>query len=607
MANNKAFIAKNGLGLGDGYDMPETRPSLMFDFKNGQALDPLITYGRGSTGTYMSKETARGDENLFTNSQVASAWATSNTTTTNNDATAPDGTTTAFSVTGSAGTASKSIYRSYNNYNTSLAEFTYSIFAKAGTHSIVQIASNLSGFGQVNVDLSDGSSNTIGNASVRVDDYQNGWYRIIVNTTYVYTPGGSMRIYLVDSKSSTEGAATSSTGTLYLWGVQMEQRSSANVYCPTTSSVVREVQPLIKTASANVPRFEHDSADGECKGFLVEQQRTNIIYPSLPSSGSGQMSTNLHTLTNAALAPDGTMTATVLMERTTSTQQVSYYNSGTASTGVYFSWSLYVKPLTTTSFILTMYGETSASFTLTGAGTASSDGRIEYVGNGWYRCTMIKNKTASASANWYLGFSTSTYSGEGYKRAVAVWGAQVEQARNPTSYIATTVSGVTRSADLSQITNIDDADWFNSYEGTVVATVDVSEYLANYYVFSISDGTGNNRLDHYISGDSPTVYVATGGTAQANFSLGTISYEDNGPTTIAYSYENNNLTMYAGNAVDGTANTTDTSVLIPRTSELNIGCSADTSVTSPICGHIQKFTYYPVVLSDTIKQELVEV
>jgi len=37
---------------------------------------------------------------------------------------------------------------------------------------------------------------------------------------------------------------------------------------------------LIETAPANVPRFDYDPISGECRGLLIEEQRTNLVTNS---------------------------------------------------------------------------------------------------------------------------------------------------------------------------------------------------------------------------------------------------------------------------------------------------------------------------------------
>src|SRR6056300_871074 len=78
------------------------RPSLNLDFANSKVLDPRITFTRGSNATYYDGYTSvKAEENLVRDSQDFdnSDWTKSNTTITANSTTAPDGTTTAETLT----------------------------------------------------------------------------------------------------------------------------------------------------------------------------------------------------------------------------------------------------------------------------------------------------------------------------------------------------------------------------------------------------------------------------------------------------------------------------------------------------------------------------
>ena len=55
-----------------------------------------------------------------------------------------------------------------------------------------------------------------------------------------------------------------STNQYYVWGVQVEEGSTATAYIPTTSTI------------SGVP-FDHDPDTGERLGLLVEESRTNFI------------------------------------------------------------------------------------------------------------------------------------------------------------------------------------------------------------------------------------------------------------------------------------------------------------------------------------------
>lgn len=57
---------------------------------------------------------------------------------------------------------------------------------------------------------------------------------------------------------------------------------------------------LIETASANIPRFDYDPISGECRGLLIEEQRTNIIQNSTTLNFY-----DTNNLTDGTLNPDG--------------------------------------------------------------------------------------------------------------------------------------------------------------------------------------------------------------------------------------------------------------------------------------------------------------
>ena len=86
------------------------KPSLVLDFANSKTLDPRVPFTRGSSATYYDGTTALAEQNLITYSSdiTNSDWGNvALTSKTANAAVAPDGTTTADQVTGTAGTSYK--------------------------------------------------------------------------------------------------------------------------------------------------------------------------------------------------------------------------------------------------------------------------------------------------------------------------------------------------------------------------------------------------------------------------------------------------------------------------------------------------------------------
>jgi hypothetical protein len=87
-------------------NFPNVRPSLLLDFANSQQLDSRITFSRSTTAPYYDGKTSvLAEQNLLLQSQQigTSGWGLVNVTTTLNTTVAPDGTTTASTVTGTGG------------------------------------------------------------------------------------------------------------------------------------------------------------------------------------------------------------------------------------------------------------------------------------------------------------------------------------------------------------------------------------------------------------------------------------------------------------------------------------------------------------------------
>ena len=154
---------------------------------------------------------------------------------------------------------------------------------------------------------------------------------------------------------------------------------------------------------------------------------------------------------DAATAPDGTNTATLLVENTTTNGRY-LANSSSFVSGTTYTVSCWAKQYTTNRhfgfvFVTAAFGENKvATFDLTN-GTATHGGggtaRIEAYPNGWYRCSLTHTATDTASAAVQLRLTdsattaTSNYTGDGAS-GIYVWGAQLEQSSNVGEYVKTT-------------------------------------------------------------------------------------------------------------------------------------------------------------------------
>ena len=276
-------------------DYPTIEPSLKLDFANARALDSRITFTRASTATYVGKDglikTAGEDEARFdhdpvtgeslgllieesrTNYQDYSVDINTGrdfltgSTLTANAATAPDGTTTATRITGSG--IDEVTRLGWGTQSTSNTQYNvFSVFVKANSGTpILGFYSNTFVAGNVafNIDLSDGTTNTINNPGSfysKVVAYPNGWYRVSVMGGTGTGASGSWNINLVPSLTSARGAQSGSnaSASYLIWGVQEELSNTGpfpTSYIPTSgSTATREKEfPAIETSSIDFKDF----------------------------------------------------------------------------------------------------------------------------------------------------------------------------------------------------------------------------------------------------------------------------------------------------------------------------------------------------------------
>jgi len=589
------------------------RPSLNLDFANSKALDPRITFTRASNATYYDGyTTVKAEENLVSYSQEFNSWNTARTTVTANDTTAPDGTTTADAVYDNTENLPHYVYIDSSSFFTTYI-YNVSCYVKNNGSDTVVIQLGVSGLNACTFNVSTGVvTGTGGNCSqATITDVGNSWYRCSFQVDTVTANGNRYFVFL---KNSSSYVGTGTDG-LYLWGFQVEQRDSLTAYTPTTTTPITKYQPALQTAGNNVARFDHNPTTGESLGLLIEEQRTNLNTSSEIHTATENGTSTL----NELIAPDGTLTADRFNDNTTAGRHRVYISSTiTVTDGVTYTYSVYVKIglLDTVNYIGLVESSGALwvnaifdpsnnwSYTLRNADSASA---VD-IGNGWYRLSMTATRVGTGSALLQVAFYTtssstsiSSYTGTGYNHFYT-WGAQVEQGSFPTSYIKTTGSQVTRSADFCKMENIDTSEWFKQGEGTAYVEA-TGFYGGGSYprIFSISDGTNNNRIDILRLSTTPTestdkyYYIEINDAGQSESLIG------NGDK-ILISYKLNDLKVVSqGNTV-----VTDTAgVLIGNLTTLYLGNDA-TGQSQEGFGYIKKFSYYPLALTSNEITDLSE-
>ena len=155
-------------------------------------------------------------------------WGKLNSTVTSNSITAPDGTLTADTFTGSSATS----YIYTNTPISSIGNNTFSIYVKAGSltsFSLDFATSALSYGGRSIINLTTGTAGAIayyGGASgwtTNVESVGNGWYRCSIGGNIATTQNMYCEIM-------------TNIGNLFIWGAQLELNSTATNYQPIATT-----------------------------------------------------------------------------------------------------------------------------------------------------------------------------------------------------------------------------------------------------------------------------------------------------------------------------------------------------------------------------------
>ena len=361
---------------------------------------------------------------------------------------------------------------------------------------------------------------------------------------------------------------------------------------------------LMRTAGVNEPRFDHDPITGQSLGLLIEESRQNLFQYSDQFDNAYWSKGNLRgTLTaDQTTAPDGTTTADLYQEDTTANgrylSRAISFTSGTS-----YTVSIWAKQAPGSTRYLGLVLPTAgfgvnvtASFTLSGvgsytistSGTATSAG-IQAYSNGWYRCYLTSQATVTTSVGVQLRLSNSSitgtpnYTGDGTS-GFYLWGAQVEAGAFPTSYIPTTASTVTRSADNASMTGTNFSSWYNQSEGTFYSNVKSTTGVSGYIISA--RGTS--------AGDRHQLTQLGGATVISNVVVATFPKTYNSQNKQAYSYSTNNFSF----VTDKDKITQKFSGAIPTNILYATIGRADFGGLNPINGTISRLTYYPIQLTN---------
>lgn len=362
---------------------------------------------------------------------------------------------------------------------------------------------------------------------------------------------------------------------------------------------------LVELMPVNSLRHDYAPTAVEYKGWLLEEASTNLLRWSEDFTSwtlSGASATMADTSGPAGALSAGTATYVSGLAR------ISQAITATPSTT--YTLSMWAKVNTATHCELgcTSSGggdATTGGFSiLEGASQTVAFQAGESAGyttkveatypDGWTRFSITF--TTSSTHNSVTVFFEPSCDSAGAVQAgiVYYYGMQLEDGVAVTSYIPTTTTTVTRSADVADLAIADFP--FNIYEGTLYVEIEYDVLPGgSQQIIQVDDGTGDDRLILFSTGAAS---VRVGGVIEAAPTAGIIPTAGN-VWKCAFRFKENDV----GISANGSAVVTDVSSAIPQgltTFRIN-SWHAGTSAANLRVKHVATF---PTGLTDAELQEI---
>jgi hypothetical protein len=460
-------------------------------------------------------------------------WTLANVTVTANDITAPNGTLTAdkFTISVNGCDVKQTISVLPNTV------YTWSFYVYGGT-ALGQQGRFYDNTNLTNIEYYNYSSSVVLGAWVKIE------------RTFT-TPSGCYEI------QAWVLAATSTIGTMWAWGCQLNIGSTAKPYFPTTDRL-------------NVPRLTYQNGGGGCPSLLLEKQSTNLALYSEQFDNAAWVTFRSSISANNTTSPDGTQNADKIIQQASTTDSGGIYQNLSLSNSTVYTYSVYLKAAGYNFGLVRVDGGQYAWFDLSngvvGSITGSGSSSIQNMGNGWYRCIFTFTTTSTlGEPHIYVAQTNGSAivsSADGVK-GIFAWGAQLEASSYPTSYIPTTSASATRVADTCSKTGI--SSLIGQTEGVL---------FIDYNYDAKPDVNGNLPMVIYDGSNEAYIFITGGGDLRLELYNGgvlqcllTTSIGAVGRKKIAFAYKQNDFVGY----MNGVQVATDTSGTVASMSNLYVG------------------------------------
>jgi hypothetical protein len=357
-------------------------------------------------------------------------------------------------------------------------------------------------------------------------------------------------------------------------------------------------QGLIETVAVGNNRLNYPLIDGVvngCPSLLLEPSRTNLVtYSEDFSNGSWTKSQSSAILSNIT-SPKGTQNVYKFTENTASSKHQLFT---TISSYTELTISFFAKKEERSFIAVEKSGWGNTIFDLNIGSVVSGTGDVIDFGNGWFRCSAFY--TASpAQTQFYLilmqDSSTNSYQGDG-NSGLYLWGIQAEAGSYATSYIPTSGSTATRSAETCN--NAGDVNTFNDSEGVLFAEISALANDGTNRIFGISNNSNFNEsiLLRYSNNSNEIIaQVRKGGVYE--FSMNHTLTDSTLFSKVAFKYKQNDFSLFVNGFEVGTSPTGDIITGLDTLSLSYIG-------GNQFYGNIKQIQYFPTALTDSELQAL---
>jgi len=221
---------------------------------------------------------------------------------------------------------------------------------------------------------------------------------------------------------------------------------------------------FIQPATTNVPRFDHDPLSRQSLGLLSEVERTNLLLRSEEFDAVYWTKTLVTVAANDDISPNGQISAEKIAPTVDNGGHLVRRDVSGLTANAAYTLSFYAKSAgySRAGLIIgttDLSTRTTAEFNLNAASVTAQSGQlatsVESIGGGWVKISLSAQNIATTTYRCEIrvlstGGVTDFYTGDGTS-GIFIWGAQLEAASAPSTYIPTTTTSVTRTADSGVI------------------------------------------------------------------------------------------------------------------------------------------------------------